>query len=251
MAIAKELNTKVLSSAVPREVDSPQSFDTNPEFHDETIGPETQQVLKRWASTLPQSDLPILDIASGRGIEAAYLENEGVSVIAQDPSEIYKKNSFHSAGHRIGVAESLIDQDESIRGILLKDALIFLSPEQREQTFKEAQRVLLKGGTFLIITEHATADRAHYLPFSSSLAQVLTSADLGDSYNRFVAEIARMRSENHFFSIQYRSVAEEIITQAKKAGFKTLVNEYYEYKSKLAQENRWVPRATLVILLQK
>lgn len=234
-----------------RSVNTPQVFEGNSEVHNNEIGEATKAAILEWASSLPKSDLPLLDIASGNGIEAAFLDSQGFPTISQDPSQKYMEHSFHKNNHRIGVAEQLPDLDESIRGILFKDALIFLSPEQRKKAFEEAYRVLIKSGSMLLITEYSSAYRALYVPNSSKYPQTLSSADLNNSYLTFIREIERMKADNHFFSIQYKADPESITKMAQAAGLTCTRSERFSFKSPLAQENRWTPRETLLMVFKK
>lgn len=236
---------------VQRSVNAPQAFEHNPEFHDNEIGKVTQEILIKWADSLPKVNLPVIDVAAGMGIEASFLEKHGVTTIAQDPSEEYLEKSYVPHNHRIGIAEELPDAAESVRGILCKDSIMFLSPAQREKVFAEAQRVLIPGGSFLLITEYTTAHRAKYVPNNSQYPQTLTSADFGNSYERFVQELDRMKDSNQFFSIQYKCEPSDFIEPAEAVGLTCTKNELHDYKSELAKENRWVQRATLVQIFEK
>jgi ubiquinone/menaquinone biosynthesis C-methylase UbiE len=225
-----------------------QAFEDNENLRPNELCVEMQQLLLDWAATLP-AGFPIIDLAAGQGIEAHYLATQGYSIIAQDPSELFANNSYHS-NNRIGVAEALPDADASAGGILLKDAWMFLSPTQRMACLTESFRVLVPGGSLLLLSEQQSAHRARYLPNNSQLPQVMSGYDYSNDETYF-SELEKLAKENNVFTLEYRSTADEVISLAETAGFTLDHQESYSATSALARKNKWAQKAGFILVLKK
>lgn len=226
-----------------------QTFDDPINLKNEEISPALAAKLLSWAQSLPDSPHPLLDIAAGQGVEAAFLSANGYPTIAQDPSELYKDNAYHDV-FRMGVADHLPDENESIRGIICKDVWLFLSPRQRMKALTEAYRVLVLGGSMLIISEATAQHRAHYIPKGSKYPQRFSNPEMTDA--DFYKHVESMsKNGDDVFTIDYKSTPDSVVNSAVECGFGVESVTSFSLKSELAQQNKYAKKAGFVVVVKK
>lgn len=213
--------------------------------------PEFTNILLSWATKQPNSDRGFLDLAAGQGLEANVLSQVGgYKVIAQDASAQMAQSSIYPD---INILEShrLDYHDNTFSGILLKDALLFLSPFQREQTLWEAFRVLVSGGSLLIKSEASDANRARYIPRGSKIVQCLSSFDF-KSYAHWIEGVHFLEnSGDEVFLIEYICNVKDIRQLGIKTGFECKVLIEYDRNNLLSTQSRWVNKNGFIIELYK
>lgn len=114
--------------------------------------PELMRLIFSWVDSLPKGKNPIINLASGYGIEARELGLKGIVCDCQDSSWPMINASVIKVNY--GLAEELDAYPLNYyRGALLKDAWVFLSPQQRQKMLQGLQKILLPGGSLLIVSE--------------------------------------------------------------------------------------------------
>lgn len=206
-------------------------------------------VLLAWAKRQPHSEMGFIDVAAGRGIEAATLTANGFPCIAQDPSEEMTQASKNSIV-KLGSAEKLNFPDSSFSGILIKDAWLFLPPHVRRSFFAEAMRTLVSTGSVLLQSERADVCRARYVPNDSEISQTLSSFDFS-TYEDWLQELARLQKQENVYSVEYECLPESVEKLAHQAGFLTTKMTEYDRNSLLSTQSRWVKKAGFILELKK
>lgn len=225
-----------------------QAFDSVGDKAKKESEPLFHNLLIEWAQKQPQSPLGFIDIASGIGVEARLLCEAGYQCIAQDPSEpMIQQNQ--NAFALVGSAEKLAFPDRSFSGILLKDAWLFLSPTQRLECLIEVKRTLVPSGSLLIKSERADIHRAKYLPNNSKLAQSLPSSDFA-TYNEWVQAVIKLQEVDDVYTIEYRSMPDDIMELAEEVGLSVVHHFDYDSKHPLATDNRWVQKSGFLLELK-
>ena len=237
---------------MPREVDKPQLFR---EVH-RYLEPEPAllALIMEWARRLPLSDLGILDLAAGYGIEALELNKDGFNCIAQEGSEYMVKNSVYD-DIRLGLVEEIDFPKESFGGVLLKDAWVLQSPIQRESMLAGARDVLVGGGSLLVISERCDDHIATYLEdYDERNPQEVRKLEYG-SFDAWKAAVTKLsskpREEILITGIAYLSTALDMKLWADKYGFNTTILRKFDKTDELAQENRWIKKDGFVAELTK
>jgi len=204
-------------------------------IQDNVIGP--------WLRRLPESTGGVLDLAAGQGIEAQFISEQGVPCTTIEPSAFLRKNSYYRHIKKGSVA-TLDFPPNSFGGVLLKDALIFISPNDREKMMSSVRRLLVGGGSFLIISELNSTLRIRYLPNGSQYPQSETYArkKVKDHWQEAIAETAK---SGKIYGTEYEATVEGIMRLAQQYGFNISAYEY-SVAHPIAQENRWVQKTGFV-----
>lgn len=193
-----------------------------------------------WAKNLPEINgiQHIADLASGIGREAKKLAENGFDVTALDSSEIFVENSFHTKAVLAKVTE-LPFENESLSGAYLKDALLFLSPEDREKMLVELQRTLVDGGSLLISSENQHTLR---MRLESHIGNRSYKEDTPDDtyWISFYNSLNSGNTDYSVTSVHFICTVDRMEKLAKKHGFIFEIVEQYDSKDKISQENRWI-----------
>lgn len=195
----------------------------------------TQKIILPWAykiaDTLPNNT--ILDLAAGQGIESRILSEAGFDVISQDASSEMLAASYYQGPKVVGIAEQLPYQDASFAGILLKDALVFMSPESRDEMLNEAKRVLIPGGKMLVISEY-TRMRVWKQDRPGSLAYKDTYPT-NENWQELLADARSAHDYDFIFAADYR----DFMPQAESHGFHVALRSSHGFDSPYYTEKRW------------
>jgi len=227
-----------------------QAFETKGEVEKSNLEVAFNVIMLDWARKQPASPLGFIDVASGLGIEAKTLFDNGFPSIAQDPSAEMVKHNVHGFA-RVGNAHQLDYPDSSFSGILIKDAWLFLSPEQRLAFLQEAKRTLVDDGSVLLQSERADVHRGRYLPKESQISQTLSSFDFS-SYQEWLNKIAEMQKDgDSFYAIEYACLPEDVEKLTSHIGLQPTTRAEYDSKHSLATQSRWVKRSGFILELKK
>src|SRR3972149_10825461 len=112
----------------------PQIFQTDENYRSQ---PLIKDVLLDWANNLPGKSITVLDLASGFATDAFILNRQGINCFAQDLSLKMIDSGYNQGFVFVGAAEAIAFPDNRLSGAWLKDALLFICPEQRRQLFQE------------------------------------------------------------------------------------------------------------------
>lgn len=207
-------------------------FNSKPDTSEVSL---TQKIILPWAhklaDTIPNNT--ILDLAAGQGIESRTLSEAGFDVISQDVSSEMLAASYYDGPKVIGIAEKLPYRDASFAGILLKDALVFLSPESRDEMLSEAKRVLVTGGKMLVISE-STYMRVWKQDHPNTLAYKDTYPT-NDNWEALYAD-ARSAYDHSFV---FAADVADFSRQAYLHGLKVNIKADYTFQSDHYVEKRW------------
>jgi len=218
----------------------------DPRFNEKKNNPQeifNDEYLIPWLSRLPGN--LVLDAASGQGIESISMTNAGANVIAQDVSKPMLDASYYKGFKTIGAVEKLPHTENSIDGILLKDALVYLTPNSRIQMLSESYRVLKSGGSLLISSEKTNMrvwrqDREDSIPYR----------DIYES-NENWTEILASCQNTHNYSIAYHTQPEDTAELAREHGFLPRILANYRFDHPLSSENRWIHIGGFILELHK
>ncbi len=195
----------------------------------------TQKIILPWAHKLADT-LPthtILDLGAGQGIESCALAEIGFQVVSQDVSDQMLAASYYDGPKVTGVAEQLPYRDQSFAGILLKDTLVFLSPDSRDEMLEEAKRVLVTGGGMLVVSE-STYMRVWKQDKPNTLAYKDTYPT-NDNWQALHAD-ARSAYDHEFV---FAASAADFSRQALSHGFTAEVKSNHTFESLYYKEKRW------------
>lgn len=123
-----------------------------------------------WASSLPESNLPLIDLGAGYGFQTIAALKKGRNVIAVDMESEHLKALRNSVRHETenirqvaeGHVGNLVDtktaelpdgsifKENEVAGILLSEVIHFCSPGEPLSIFKDAYRWLWPGGLFVV-----------------------------------------------------------------------------------------------------
>ncbi|PIS15970.1 hypothetical protein COT62_00935 [Candidatus Roizmanbacteria bacterium CG09_land_8_20_14_0_10_41_9] len=220
---------------------------SNWELHyNETEPTFTGNFLLPWAMNLRGRS--ILDVTSGQGIEARWLNDRGFHIVAQDYCMKLLDSGYH-AERVCACAETLPYGDQSFHGVLTKDALIFLSPEQRVNLLSEANRVLVRGGSLLIRTESLTnCMRVHYLDEAHGPVKEVFTDD-GSRWRENVRKIAMEYGE--VLWVEFPTTSESLEQLAAQRGFDYELLSRFNHDDNLAKESRWIGYGGFIAKLGK
>ena len=197
-------------------------------YYDELLGDDDG--FAAWMPYLQEKELgSVLELASGSGLLAAQLEQQGVPVVASDLSpamkEAARRNGFKGEYRQIDMSDPHI-AGEFDTVICFCDSINYLEKEEFALLAKEVYRVLRPGGRFLF-DMHAE-DRLQ--EFQEEYIEEGTLQDgtayqwsiLADSYNRTLHEnfifftkdgIVREQHQQNVFRLP------EILVLCQEAGF--------------------------------
>lgn len=216
-----------------------------------TEGIFAQQYLLPWAQSLSRNvqgtPRTILDLAGGAGKESEALKKAGFSPLLIDLSshllsatEITKK--VLADIHKLPIAEN------SVNGVLIKDAWIFLDQESRIKVLGEMRRVLSAGGSILILSQKGDKARLRYIPSGSQLPQIETY----DTDEQMMSDIENgLIDSTKIISTEYISTVDDTIHLAQELGWSVAVIEDYKFDHPLAKQNKWVNKSGFIIKLTK
>lgn len=223
------------------------AFEDRSALHDDT----TQAVLNKnfilpWLSALPRKNNLVLDLACGQGIESRVCESQGFRYIGQDTSRTLLSSSIHR-DKVFGDVTALPFRDSQFSGVLIKDAMIFLPPEDREVMFTELKRILIPGGSVFISSQVGNRLRFHYLPKGSKIAQ---KESFENQYG-WQEKLEMMKAEGQVFSIEFVTEPSGIQQLSSNLGFSIQLLHEYTWDDPLSRENRWIERNGFVMQLIK
>lgn len=218
-----------------REIGEPQPFcETHIDYNPE---PNMMGNIIAWARDLPVSSAGILDAAAGYGVDIQELRQLGIQCIGQDASDYMVKHSCTDL--QVGVAENLSRFSDNIfGGILLKHAWVFLSPEQRRSMLFHAHRVLVPGGSMLVISEFASRYVVLYHAKNTTVDHSLNYQN--KDYNEWKTTVKALSQTQEMVLYSYRSAPGDIQSSAKKLGFDFSLLGKFTQNNSLARESRWV-----------
>lgn len=222
------------------------SFDPILELKDTPRG-KTEQLILSWANGLPTSPKGILDLAAGQGIESQLLSSGGHRVEAYDiSSDMVKGGSFKVNQKDI---TKLRLKRNSYSGALIKDSWVFISPDERLKVLSMLRNALVTSGSLLVITQ-TSSGRANLVPHDSSYPLSIPQGDFS-SIEEWARKIKQEKSlGGKVFSIEFETNQTEFFGLASRTGFRCRLTPYDSH-SVLAQENRWLKREGLIVVLTK
>lgn len=226
---------------MPREVDKPQLFREG-HIH---LEPQSQlmELILDWAKKLPFSQLGVLDLAAGYGVEAKKLSQEGIQSIAVEGSSYMLEHGVHD-DMRLGLVEEIEFPKASFGGILLKDTWVLLSPTQRHQMLEGVERVLVSNGSLLIISELHKNHSASYLINKDESDPKSLNVDNYPSFEAWKEALALLvqcrNREALITGICYQTTLEDTMDWAAKFGFNCEMLMEHGESHQLAQENEWI-----------
>jgi len=197
-----------------------------------------------WVSSLTGNH--ILDLGSGQGIESKLLQQNGALVVSQDASRSMLKATYFNGDRVCADAGNLPYRDGVFDGVLLKDSLVFLNPDLRQEMFAECSRVLVPGGSMLVISEE-TPMRV----WLQSAQNKLASRDIYYTNDKW-KEIYEECQRQYDFSLYFETNPSDIAEVAATHGFDLRKKSKYGWNHKIAKENRWdCGRGTFVLDMRK
>lgn len=213
-------------------------------FHGKAEQPFSWKLLIDWAQRLPTNSTGekiVIDLAGGQGYEALALQKAGIHAFVQDASSDMVKQTVVPGCSRKGSVTVLPEKDEQISGLILKDALLFLSPIQRKAMFTEARRVLVPGGQFIVLSEINKEDKVvkHKVGFADQYIIRATNISLED----WITKLEQGSAVGEFALGERDFICDpDILAQQAKAQGLILVEfqKVSAYDS-LGLENRWRP----------
>jgi len=154
----------------------------------------------------------VLDLGSGAGIDAflaAKKVGKNGKVIGVDltepmimkAKEAAKKNGYNNVDFRLGDIENLPVDDASV-DVVISNCVVNLT-EDKEKAFREAYRVLKKGGRMLIsdiVTDGNIPDdiRKSYLAWAGCIAGALEKNEYLESIRKAGFRTVEIASENQY-----------------------------------------------------
>ena len=231
------------------EINKPQlKFENNLKYEPQI---NLMAVIFTWARQLPKSEGGIIDLAAGYGIEAQELTHQGVKCYCQDASSRMVDCAVMPV--KVNEAENLgIYPKNHFGGALLKDTLIFLSPQQREKMLDGLNRILISQGSLLIISEIETRYGIQYYQ------QKNNDITVGRNYQHFQTfsqlETYYQHLMTNYYQVEqilYKVSKKELANLAKKYHFQYTKVTDYQPGSNLALENRWTSDAGFIAVLTK
>lgn len=120
-----------------------------------------------WTSSLPKSELPLLDLGSaygvntlsairaGRDVIAADMDSNHLKILRERAEALKNKSHEKTLGRLIDTKVMQLPcsngmKEKSVSGILLSEVLHFLSPGEPEKIMKDAYKWLDVGGFFVV-----------------------------------------------------------------------------------------------------
>lgn len=215
------------------------SLNIQPYFSEHVLGP--------WLKHIPKPPQTIIDLAAGYGIEAAQIEAAGHPCIALDLSiDVLSKKV--DLGRRIVADIGMLPlAPNSVGGVLIKDAIVFLSPEQRQKAFDSLSKSLVSEGSILVASQLSDCLRVRYVPKESNLPQYETFRDASG----WEEKLAEVSEEGTIFAVEFPSRPDDLLSIAQQCEFGIMGLESYDLFSGLAEDNRWLKRSGFVVEMRK
>ncbi len=212
-------------------------FDADSDMKKNAAEPLHFAYILDWARGLPKSEKGVLDLAAGRGFEVVGLRNEGIKAFGIDQTQrMVQEKVTPFIMH--GEATNPPIHDNSISGAILKDAILFFSPEDRKRMLLALQKSLVPGGSLLILSELSDALRIRYLSGKSKWpAHEAFDVSEARHWAKYVKKLQDTGDE--VVSVEFPSVPEDIRQLALENGFTFHLLESYKFGSPLAEERRW------------
>lgn len=225
----------------------PQTFSANENFRNQ---PLVRKIIFNWAQRLPGSPIKILDLAAGFATDAFILNQQGVRCFAQDNSFDMIDSDYNQGNVFAGAAEALAFPSNTLSGALLKDSLIFISPDQRQQALQELKRVLIPGGSLLVISEINHQYDIRYRP--AGLHACNNQSLKCPTFETFIFHLNRLKQENaELQGFEFPCDHKEIQCLAQQYRFNYQLIRVYSENHPLAKENRWGGLAGFIAKLTK
>lgn len=206
----------------------------------------TRNFLSPWADSLPNPK-KILDLACGQGIEMDFISKRGYEIFGVDMAETMNRNKYNQNIVQ-GCLTALPFSDNTFSGALLKDVLLFLSPEQRSGLLDETSRILKPGGSLLILAEDTSKLRVRYMPYDS----IITQHETFDDNSNWQDKVLEVEKWGEVYYVEFRSCFDDLKSIADKKGLNAELIENYRYNHPLALETRWgQPRDGFIAKISK
>lgn len=197
----------------------------------------TAEVILPWVEGIPRKPGKVLDIGGGVGIEARVLTEKGFDVLNLDVSSDSLKASLHDRNVQARVAQ-IPFADGSFSGALLKDVFVLLPPAAREQFFSEVKRVLVTGGSLLVVSELNPDLRIHYMvPDSKYPLRAAFPDQTGWS-----SKLAGLKDVQELIGVEFISTPDEVRRLAERNGFTLRLLKEYGPRDPFVSENRLAKR---------
>lgn len=195
------------------------------------------QILLPWARSLRDGDEWIIDLGAGIGGEARWLSEQGYKTFAVEPSKTLSEknmNKYIAQGYAEDVASLFLEN--SAKGAYIKDCLLWMSPEQREQMLDGLGKVIIPNGTLLIITQEIEF-MADWYSYKGSFVPKTASFDSNENWIQKLKEVGY---NDDFGRIYFSCMPDEVNEMCKGTQFELAKVTRYGKDSPLSQENRWI-----------
>ena len=225
------------------EIDQPQeNFSRNLNYEPQ---PRLMQIMLQWIRGLPQEPTNIVDLAAGYGIEAQELTRQGIACICQDASAAMIENAVIPIQY--GQVEALNYPMAAFRGALLKDTLIFLSPQQRSMMMCGLKRILSPQGSLLVVSETAPLYIIQYFNQlgDSDYCRYPDFTSMKEKYLQLIAEGSIIKR------LIYQTQPTQLMELARQHGFTYQSIVSYTANDTLVAENRWTKNPGFIAQLTK
>jgi ubiquinone/menaquinone biosynthesis C-methylase UbiE len=145
----------------------------------------------------------ILDLGSGTGHFADFMQKKGFKVTGLDPSEgmlEFAKKNFPDVPFIKGVASELPFPDNTFDYILCIEVLRYLHPDDVAASYHEINRVLKPGGFFLVTQVNTLSTEGYYIfyHFDKFLRNTLRGKDYHTGYFTDAEQEERLVNEAGF-----------------------------------------------------
>ncbi len=198
-----------------------------------------------WALRQPYTKNGLVDVCGGQGVEATYLDSLNVPCTVVDKSPTLLAASYHS-GHNIrAYADQLPLADQSVSGVMIKDAWMLLNPERRQATLAEIRRVLHPQGSALIVSGVNIGMQVDYFDQNDSRVCAQYAHAFG-----WREQMDKLMVQGMIREILFPTTSANLQLDALEAGFVPHVLEEYTCNSVLAKESPWPRSAGFIMELQ-
>lgn len=145
----------------------------------------------------------ILDLGSGTGHFADFMQKKGFKVTGLDPSEgmlEYARKNFPDVPFIKGIASELPFPDAQFDYVLCIEVLRYLHPDDVAASYREIYRVLKPGGSFLVTQVNTLSTEGYYIfyHFDKFLRNTLRGKDYHTGYFTDAEQEDRLAREAGF-----------------------------------------------------
>lgn len=204
------------------------------------------QVIVPWQGALPKEPHRVLDICTGPGLEAVALKSLGWTPVVVDLSLSVLTTSL-VADRALADAAALPFPAAQFAGVLMKDAWVFLSPEEKALAMEGLSRTLVPGGSAVIASQRSDALRIYSVPGGSQFPIRETFL----TEEGWQERLAHEQHQGRVFNLEFVSLPDPTIELARRNGLTPMALLNYSVESPLAADNRWLAASGFVITLQK